>query len=167
MFPANMDVISWLGAFHVKNEVRPGANTERRPLCIVSMHDMMQGSEICWFDETASMVLGTGKGEGGAGVTWGYRLCQSHMPAHQQRTVIPLMGPSQRSLAKVNVHVHVLPGLHPAHSRPPPPPPPLPHSKCQAKSNITSKYTVARVQCILCLHTAHTPGWTVCAYPYP
>ena len=27
MFPANMDVISWLGAFHVKNEV----STSLRP----------------------------------------------------------------------------------------------------------------------------------------
>lgn len=33
MFPANMDVISWLGAFHVKNEVQTAQHT------ITTTHD--------------------------------------------------------------------------------------------------------------------------------
>ena len=37
MFPANMDVISWLGAFHVKNEVRLSANPKHKPHGIVSL----------------------------------------------------------------------------------------------------------------------------------
>ena len=62
MFPANMDVVSWLGAFHVKNEVRLSTNIRRRPLCLVNTHNTMHGSELCWFDMTAAMDGGGGEG---------------------------------------------------------------------------------------------------------
>lgn len=51
MFPANMDVISWLGAFHVKNEVGYSRNlTHAQPMdsiCSISIQQSWYKTHGC------------------------------------------------------------------------------------------------------------------------